>query len=222
MSIIKKWGYTLSACFVALLILLNPSREQELEDHTPPTPEVEIVMDSLSDVAFHWQTTSLSPEQFHSRYLELTGEDFSQLKGQPGSYSSNIYHAEYTALVDLGAGVDVQTGFLAEIEEVRDGSEIHREFQQVYENTSYLTPEKGDSIKLMKNYVMVTKHDQSRVQVNFSASADWLSSEGQHDYELGALSDEELRQQLWFPMESVDGYEKGFRRYFSGSGWVKL
>lgn len=102
MSIIKKCGYIISACFVALLILLNLSREQELEDHTPPTPEVEIVMDSLS------------------------------------------------------------------------------------------------------------------------ASADWLSSEGQHDYELGALSAEELKQQYWFPMESVDGSEKGFRRYFSGSGWVKL
>ncbi|MGR6541456.1 hypothetical protein [Paenibacillus tundrae] len=222
MSIIKKWGYILSACFVALLILLNPSREQELEDHTPPTPEVEIVMDSLHNVDFHWEMTSLSPEQFHSRYLELTGEDFSQLKGRPASYFSNIYHAEYTARVDLGAGVDVQTGFLAEIEEVRDGSEIQREFRQVYENTSYLTPEDADSTKLVQNYVMVTKHDQSRVQVNFSASADWWSSEDQHDHELGVLSDEELRQQLWYPMDSAEGSEKGFRRYFSGSGWVKL
>ncbi|KQY87102.1 hypothetical protein ASD24_26880 [Paenibacillus sp. Root52] len=222
MSIIKKWGYILSACFVALLILLNSSREQELEDYTPPTPEVEIIMDSLSDVAFHWEMTNLSPEQFHSRYLELTGEDFSQLKGQPASYSSNIYHAEYTALVDLGAGVDVQTGFLAEIEEVRDGSEIQREFRQVYENTSYLTPEDSNSTKLVQNYVMVTRHDQSRVQVSLNAYADWLSSEGQRKHELGVLSAEELRQQHWFPMESMDGSDKGFRRYFSGSGWVKL
>ncbi|MCG7380985.1 hypothetical protein MH215_28820 [Paenibacillus sp. ACRSA] len=221
MSIIKKWGYILSACFVALLILLNPSREQELEDHTPPTPEVEIVMDP-NDLDFHWEMTNLSPEQFHSRYLELTGEDFSQLKGQSASYSSNIYHAEYTALVDLGAGVDVQTGFLAEIEEVRDGSEVHREFRQVYEHTSYLTPENGDLTKIVQNYVKVTRHDQFRVQVNLNAYADQLSVEGQYNHGLGMSSAEELKQQYWFPMESVDGSEKGFRRYFSGSGWVRL
>ncbi|MFS0874291.1 hypothetical protein AB3N00_30425 [Paenibacillus xylanilyticus] len=148
---IKKWGWVVSVCFVTALLSLDFSPVQK-EFHTE-SPSGSFIRDTSQTNVINWEITILSHEQFQERYTEITGEDAPKIINDQDKESQGInfaeeqfspdiiesYEAEYAAIIDLGEEIFVQAGVLVQVQEVRDGETIRKEFRKVYENTGYLS-----------------------------------------------------------------------------------
>ncbi|MCG7386935.1 hypothetical protein MH144_30415 [Paenibacillus sp. ACRRY] len=190
MICIKRWGLAAFICFIVSLLLLDFSPEQkEISTESP----VEFIREPSQTNVIDWEVTKLSPEQFQERYTELTGERTSKepmnqeqecqkantTEKQTPSQITECYDAEYAANIALEEGISAQAGVLVQVREVRDGEIIRKEFHEVYENTGYLSSRDFSSDELVKNYVLGTLQDRSRLQLNFSGYVAPLEREGE-------------------------------------------
>jgi hypothetical protein len=124
------------------------------------------------------EVTVLSPEESLALQSKLTGKSVEQLKKEQTSTNANslatanaTYDANFSVIFDLGGGVKVQSGILAQVEEISFGGSIGRQFVKVYDNTGFLTPYSGGSFTVEKNYVQGTLQDSHHLQLSFSGYA---------------------------------------------------
>lgn len=188
---IKRWGLAASICFIVGLLLLDFSPGQK--EITTESAVESLIQDPSQTNVMDWEVTKLSPEQFQERYTELTGERTSKepinqdhecqkadtTGEQTPSLIMECYGAEYAANIALEEGISAQAGVLVQVREIRNGDIIRKEFRKVYENTGYLSSDDSSSIELVRNYVLGTLQDRSRLQLSFSGYVEHLERQGE-------------------------------------------
>ncbi|MEK4433387.1 hypothetical protein [Paenibacillus sp. FSL K6-2862] len=188
---IKRWGLAASICFIVGLLLLDFSSGQK--EITTESEVESLTQDPSQTNVMDWEVTKLSTEQFQERYSELTGERTSKepinqehecqkadtTEEQTPSIIMECYDAEYAANIALEEGISAQAGVLVQVREVRNGDMIRKEFRKVYENTGYLSSDDSSTSELVKNYVLGTLQDHSRLQLSFSGYVAHLQRQGE-------------------------------------------
>jgi hypothetical protein len=121
--------------------------------------------------------TVLTPEESLALQSKLTGKSVKQLKEEQTknnntlATASSTYDANFSVIFDLGGGVKVQAGILAQVEQISFGGSIGRQFVKVYDTTGFLSPYSGGSFTVEKNYVQGTLQDSHHLQLSFSGYA---------------------------------------------------
>jgi hypothetical protein len=162
------------------------------------------------------EVTILSPEESLALQSKLTGKSIQELKDEQAksarisiAAANPTYDANYSIVADLGGGVKVQAGILAQIEQISFGGSFGRQFIKVYA-TGFLSPYSGGTFTVSKNYVQGTLQDAHHLQLSFSGYAETAVTTS------GTSGVDELIQFGWSASSTVQGTQY-YRKQFLGS-----
>lgn len=114
----------------------------------------------------------LTNEEFYSRYAAITGQPLEQVRShlqEPDEERTGhrTFYKEYVLRTELEKGKWVRAGVLAQIEQFRFGQSVVNRFKNIFDQTTYLVKETGESL-VVANYVKGTIQASGKLQLSFS------------------------------------------------------